>query len=115
MQTRFFVLCSVMIAGQVAFGQTFGSIAGETRDSTGAVITGAIVTAVNSGTNASRVVSSNDAGAYSFPSLPPGTYSVKVEKPGFKAVVRAGIELQVQQTARIDFDLTVGQVSESVE
>src|SRR5205807_4894378 len=47
--------------------------------------------------------------------LPPGTYMVKVEKPGFKTVIRNRIELQVQQSARVDFELQVGQVSESIE
>ena len=69
--TRLFVIECVLLAGHVAFGQTFGSIGGETRDSTGAVVAGAVVTAVNVGTNASRNVVTNEAGAYSFPSLPP--------------------------------------------
>ena len=115
MQTRLFALACVLLTAQVGFGQTFGSIGGETRDSSGAIVAGATVTVVNSGTNATRTVSTNDAGEYSFPSLPPGLYSVKVEKTGFKSVVRNQIELQVQLAARIDFELQVGQVSESVE
>ncbi len=104
-QARLFVLGLILWAGQLAFGQTFGSIGGETRDTTGAVVAGATVTAVNAGTNASRTAVTNDAGGYNFPSLPPGTYTVKVEKPGFKTVVRNQIELQVQQAARVDFEL----------
>src|SRR5258707_5544360 len=42
-------------------------------------------------------------------------YSVKVEKTGFKSIVRNHIELQVQLAARIDFELQIGQVSESIE
>src|SRR3954452_1740478 len=45
----------------------------------------------------------------------PGMYDVRAEKTGFKAVTRSGIELQVQQTARLDFGLEVGQVSETIE
>jgi hypothetical protein len=112
--TRLFVL-AYLLANELAFGQTFGSIAGETRDTSGAVITGVTVTAVNTGTNAARVATSNEAGAYNFPSLPPGTYTVKVEKTGFKTVIRSEIELQVQLAARVDFELQIGQVSESVE
>ncbi|HKA01290.1 MAG TPA: carboxypeptidase-like regulatory domain-containing protein [Candidatus Solibacter sp.] len=85
------------------------------HDSSGAVIAGATVTAINAGTNGSRTVTTNEAGAYSFPSLPPGIYSVKVEKQGFKNVVRSQIELQVQLAARVDFELQVGQVSESID
>jgi hypothetical protein len=73
------------------------------------------VSATNKGTNAARSVITNDAGAYSFPSLAPGTYSLRAEKPGFKTVVRNEIELQVQQAARIDIELQVGQVNESIE
>src|ERR1051325_10270082 len=115
LKTRLFVLGCVLLTGQTAFAQTFGAIGGDTRDATGAAITGANVTAVNVGTNASRTVVTNEAGSYNFPSLPPGTYLVRVEKPGFKTVVRNQIELQVQQAARVDFELQVGQVSESIE
>ena len=115
MQTRTCVLVSVLLLSQAAFGQTFGSISGEAHDTTGAIITGARMTAINIGTNASRTVTTNDAGGYSFPSLPPGIYTVKVEKPGFKTVVRNQIELQVQLAARVDFEMQVGQVSESIE
>ena len=115
MQTRLFVLACLLLAAQLGFGQTFGSISGETRDSSGAIVAGVAVTAVNAGTNATRTVTTNEAGEYAFPSLPPGMYSVKVEKIGFKSVVRNQIELQVQLAARIDFELQIGQVSESVE
>src|SRR6266481_2043859 len=114
-RTQLFVLGCVLMANQAAFTQTFAALSGDTRDASGAVVAGAIVTAVNVGTNASRNVVTNEAGAYSFPSLPPGTYTVKVEKVGFKTVIRNQIELQVQLAARVDFELQVGQVSESIE
>jgi len=115
MKPRLFcaVLCGLF--GLTAFGQTFGEITGEVRDSTGAVIGAATVTATNAGTNAARTSVSNESGVYSFPSLPPGTYTLKVEKQGFKAFTRQNVELQVQQSARIDFELQVGQVTESIE
>jgi len=104
-----------VLLGGAAFGQTFGSIGGEARDTTGAIVSGAAVTALNVGTNAVRTAITNEAGTYSFPSLPPGTYTVKVEKVGFKTVVRNQVELQVQLAARVDFELQVGQVNESIE
>jgi hypothetical protein len=97
------------------FGQTFGDISGEVRDTSGASIGGAQVTVVNVETNATRSAVSNEAGLYSFPALPPGTYNLKVEKEGFKAVNRPSILIQVQQSARVDIELPVGQVTESVE
>ena len=97
------------------FGQTLGSIAGETRDTSGAVIPEAKITAINTGTNAQRTVATNADGQYTFPSLSPGVYTVKAERPGFKTLVRSQVEIQVQENARIDFELQVGQLSDSVE
>ena len=114
-RSQLLILGCVLATDAPAFGQTFGSIGGETRDASGAVVAGATVTVANVGTNATRTVASNDAGGYHFPSLPPGIYTVKVEKPGFKTIVRNQIELQVQLNARVDFELQVGQVSESIE
>src|SRR3989442_13716551 len=87
MQTRSFVLACSLLAAQLGFGQTFGSISGETRDSSGAIVAGAAVTLVNSGTNATRTVATNEAGEDAFPSLPPSMYSVTVEQTGFKNAV----------------------------
>ena len=114
-RTQLFVLGCVLMANQAAFAQTFAALSGDTRDASGAVVAGAVVTAVNVGTNAARSVTTNEAGDYSFPSLPPGIYTVKVEKSGFKTVIRNEIELQVQQSARVDFEMQVGQVTESIE
>ena len=116
MRTRLFAIFLLVVALIVpGYGQTFGDISGAVRDSSGASIPGAQVTIVNVDTNATRTAISNDAGFYSFPALPPGTYSVKTEKTGFKTVTRPDILIQVQQSARVDVELPVGQVTESVE
>src|SRR5215469_9941198 len=87
------------------FCQTFGEITGEVKDSAGAVIVGAKVTASNTATNAVRETATTGAGVYSFPSLQPGVYNLRVEQTGFRAAVENNVELQVQQTARVDFTL----------
>src|ERR1700738_1418944 len=97
------------------FGQTFGEIAGEVKDTTGASVPGAAVTATNTGTNAVRNAVTNDAGSYNFPSLPPGMYAVRVEHAGFRPVVRTNIELQVQQTARVDVTMQLGEGGQTME
>jgi hypothetical protein len=97
------------------FGQTFGDISGEVRDTSGAVVPGAAVTLTNVGTNATRNATSNEAGIYAFPSLPPGTYRLRVEKQGFKTSTTADVVVQVQQAVRLDIEMSVGQVSETVE
>src|SRR5437763_6220176 len=98
------------IVGTGLYGQTAGSITGEAHDATGAVIVNVSVTATNEGTGATRPVTTNEAGLYSFPSLPPGVYTLRAKKQGFKTVVRREIELHVQQAARIDLELAIGEV-----
>jgi hypothetical protein len=95
--------------------QTMGEIVGEVQDASGAVVPGATVTVTNTGTNMVRTAVSNDAGIYSFPSLVPGMYRVKVEAKGFKTVTKTDIQLEVQQSARVNFALDVGTVTEAVE
>src|SRR5258708_7778975 len=114
-RVRLLVLTWGLVGSQVARCQTFGSIDGDARDASGAPVPSVTVSVTNNGTNATRTAITNDAGAYSFPSLAPGTYTLRAERPGFKTVVRNRIELQVQQAATIDIVLQVGQVSESVE
>ena len=91
-----FLLCAP------CFAQTLGTITGEVRDSTGAVVPGATVTVTNRATNATRTTASNSVGLFDFPALPPGNYRVKSELDGFRTATR-DVELQVQQTARVNF------------
>ena len=107
------VLGLALVPSSVA--QTFGEITGVVTDTSGAVVAGATVTVTNTQTNATRAAVTNNVGNYSFPALPPGVYNVKVEIQGFQPEIRSGVELQVQQVARLDFQLNVGSVSTAVE
>ena len=88
----------VLMAGFTGsvFGQTLGGISGEVRDPSGAATPSARVSATNTETNVVRETLTNTDGIYTFPSLIPGTYTVKVEASGFQVMVRSNIELQVQ-------------------
>src|SRR5215468_5594867 len=97
------------------FAQTFGEVTGRVTDPSGAVIPGASITLTNTNTNAVRNVVSTEAGAYTFPSVPPGFYRLRTELPGFKAAVSEPFEVQVQQVVRLDVVLELGQVSEIIE
>src|SRR5438477_4468806 len=110
----FTCMCLAVWCTSAARAQTQGEITGEVSDISGAVIPGATVAVTNQGTNVSRQVVTNGAGVYSFPSLLPGTYQVRVEKADFQSMVRTAIELQVQAVVRIDFRMDVGQVSEAL-
>jgi hypothetical protein len=114
MQTKSFVAV-LLVSGGLLFGQTLGDISGTVSDPSGAGVPNAIVTLTSVATNASRTAESNGQGLYTFTSVPPGFYNIKVEHPGFKAATSNNVEVQVQQSVRLDLTLQVGQVSESVE
>ena len=99
----------------VVLAQTGGTITGEVKDQTGALVPNVTVTVTNAGTNVARGTQTNSAGIYSFPDLVPGKYQVKAAAGGFQTSVMNDIELQVQQTARVDFSLTLGASTQTVE
>src|SRR5262245_39785185 len=106
----------VLLASAVpSFAQTFGQISGMVTDTTGGVLVGATVTVTNTQTGATATQQANSAGLYVFPNLLPGVYNVKVEIDGFRGAGRNNVELQIQQTARLDFKLEIGALSETVE
>ena len=108
------MVLSVGLSGSI-WSQTLGSIVGEIKDPSGAVAPNVKVTAINTETNVSRETLTNTAGIYTFPALIPGNYTIKVEASGFQLMRRSNIELQVQQTASIDFVLAIGQNTQAVE
>ncbi len=91
-----------------------GSIAGEVNDPTGAKVPGATVTAEETGTHFKTIGTSNQAGAYSFPALNPGTYVVTATAAGFRTVTRSGLVLTAGQSQNVDFQLPTGIASETV-
>ena len=112
MRSRLFaILAFAFVFTSMCFAQTFAEVTGEVRDPSGALIAGARVTLTNTATNAIREAVANESGIYSFPLVQPGVYNLRVEKEGFRSVTRTSIELQVQQSARLDIEMTVGQVS----
>jgi hypothetical protein len=96
-------------------GQTLGEISGRVSDPSGAGVPGTTLALTNTSTNAIRQAVSGDDGFYDFPSVPPGVYNLKTEHAGFKAATSSNVEVQVQQSVRLDFTLEVGQVNETVQ
>src|SRR5262249_4304850 len=88
-----------------------GTILGTVVDATGAVVPGARVTIRNEGTSITQSTTTSASGNFVFTPLKIGTYSVEVEKEGFKRQRRTGLELNIQQQLVADFSLTVGEVS----
>lgn len=93
---------------------TTATLYGVVRDTTGAVLPGAGITAANQGTNLSRDVTTDERGEFALPALPAGPYTLKIELPGFKTYNNQGLELGVGQTVRQTFVLEVGQLSETI-
>ncbi len=92
-----------------------GQITGRVTDASSAVVPGAGITIVQVETGLLQRAESNAAGYYTAASLPPGEYRVNVQKNGFRSTNRTGIALTVDQVARVDFQLEVGSVTDTVE
>ncbi len=69
----------------------------------------------NHATNVQRLAGLNELGLYSVPGLPPGIFDIHVEKPGFTVQSRTGVDLQTGQVAKIDVNMQVGNVAQTVE
>jgi hypothetical protein len=113
---RPFILCcviSIRLMAGVAFGQT-ASITGLVKDQTGAVLPGATVLLANVETGIQRTTLTNDEGYYTLQLLRPGDYRISVQAIGFKPIVRSGIKLEVQQIARIDFAMELGELTQEI-
>ncbi len=116
MRTRLSVVVAIaVLSASPSFAQNFGQITGIVADTTGGVLVGATVTVTNTQTAASTSQQANSAGVYVFPNLLPGIYNVKVEMDGFGGAARNRVELQIQQTIRLDFRLELGTLNETVE
>jgi hypothetical protein len=90
------------------------TLVGTVTDPSGAAVPKANVSITMAGTNVSRMVLSNESGDFTIPGLQPGSYQLTGEHEGFKRTVVAGIELLVNQTARVDVVLQVGGLAESI-
>jgi Carboxypeptidase regulatory-like domain/TonB dependent receptor len=108
------ILCVVLLAGALCAQSTNASLSGRVSDASQARIVGAKVAAVSSGTDIRNETTSNGSGEYYLPNLPPGAYRIEVEKPGFKKLIRPEVILHVQDVLDVDFEMTVGSVSDSV-
>ncbi len=91
------------------------TIVGTITDQSGATVAGATVKANSVDRGVSYSAVSNDAGLYRISELPAGTYTLTIEKSGFATVSRASFVLTVNQVARIDVALKVGQVTQTLE
>jgi hypothetical protein len=104
-----------LFAGVLAHAQTTTTLLGTVTDKSGGVVPGAQVSAINTGTNLVRTTQTTPQGEYRIDFLPIGEYTVEVSSAGFKKFVQSGVVLQINVTARVNAQLDVGQISDSVE
>lgn len=110
------LLISFFLAPSVSRAQEVtASINGVVTDPTGAAVGGAKVTAKDLERGTVWPTTTNSDGFYSFPRLLVGRYEVRVEASGFQAAVKSDVVLQLNQAAKIDFPLSVGNVNQTVE
>lgn len=107
-------LILLLAACSLSAQESRGMISGIVTDAQAAAIPGASVTVTNTGTGVPTPLTTNATGYYEAPLLTAGTYQVSVESPGFNRSVRSGLTLGLGQQLRIDMELRVGDVTESV-
>jgi hypothetical protein len=94
--------------------QSIGTILGVVKDTSGGTVPQAKVTVTNTETNETRTADTGDDGAYRFPALKPGQYTVKVEKDGFKSETQTGLTLDVAQELVVSPVMEVGSATQEV-
>jgi hypothetical protein len=115
---RWFAAAAILIIAAVpALRAQFetATLTGVVSDPTGGLIADAAVRLLNEATNTEVNATTDGEGRYMFRALRPGSYRITVSAPGFKQYVSTGLVLQVNQSARVDVQVAVGEVTESIE
>src|ERR1700745_2971086 len=107
-------LCLTLVPYLVAQTSSTGALAGAVKDLSGAVVPNATVTATSVDTGAVRTATTGGDGIYKFTLLPPGSYRVRMEASGFKAVEIPSVTVNVTETEVLDRSLEVGGQTQTV-
>src|SRR5665213_1697610 len=98
-----------------AQGETTSAIVGQVSDASGAAVPGAMVTIRSAETGLRRSATTDDSGRFNFPQLIPGTYTVRVEAPGFEPEQNSAVTSGLGQKQTVDFVLKIAQAKEAIE
>ena len=98
----------------IALADVTGTISGTITDASGSVVPATEITVTNTGTNASFQTRSNEQGAFTLTTLPVGIYNLTATSRGFKRFEAKNIRVQVNEIARVDVPLTVGETADAV-
>ncbi len=105
----------VLFACALASASITGSISGVVTDTSGAVVSGASVVAIDTQTGVKTSVTTDAKGFYNLPMLAIGTYDLEIRHPGFKTYQKTGLVIDANAALRADASLNVGAISEKVE
>ena len=105
---------AALAAVPVCAQSTFGSILGLVRDGTGAVIQGAKITLLNTGTTATQTALTDSTGSYAFRNIDVGGYQLTIAATGFETESVSGIALTARETHRVDATLKAGAATQTV-
>ena len=108
-------LLAAVFTPAAAHAQAIGSIAGHVLDATTAIIPGDTVTITNQGTNAARTVTADSSGYFAFPLVPIGSYTIRIEHPGFAPSELKDISLEGQQNVSLEVKLQPAAASTTVD
>jgi hypothetical protein len=112
------VICVALLAFSAAIrGEAqviTGTLEGRVTDSSGGVLPGVSITAVNTSTAASFTAATTSEGLYRVPYLPSGTYDVRADLSGFRTETREGVTVRVNDSAVVDFTLAVAPVAQTI-
>lgn len=98
-----------------ASAQTFtATLTGTVTDQNEAVVPNVQVVATNQGTKLEYTAQTAESGVYTIPFLPIGNYVISIEAQGFKKLLSNELKLEVNQTARVDLTLQVGELTQQV-
>jgi hypothetical protein len=107
-------ILGVLLFSLSLYGQASGRISGTVTDQSGAVISGAKVSIIDTQRGLARTLTTDAAGEYNAPNLIPGAYTVRVEAQGFQVLNRENVAVEVGQEIRVDVTPRPGQQSQSV-
>ncbi len=112
----FFTAILLGATAKSALAQGFdGTLRGEVKDQSGALVPGAAVTVRNEGTGLQRSMETSAVGTFNFPNLLVGLYSISVDAKGFQKYTRTGIEVKTNQVSEVSVALQVGAAATTIE
>ncbi|MGH8245694.1 MAG: carboxypeptidase regulatory-like domain-containing protein, partial [Gammaproteobacteria bacterium] len=110
-----FIVCLLLLPAAALAQVSTATLTGILTDASQARLPGVTLTLTNDDTGVATTAAANEQGEYTFPLVQPGRYRLTAEAPGFQAVTRTGIVLELGRTTRLDLTLQLGQLAQSIE